>query len=297
MITFPQLEALLWIARLGTFERAANRLNTTQSTITKRIRELTLSCGVTPFEKFGRNLRLTPAGDALLELAEEAIGIRDRMIKLSDRRAMQETRIGLGVTDFSAQSWLPRFVQHVRKTQSFVRLDVSINNPHELLAQLATGKIDIAVCRDIESTEDLRAMSLAKVPMMWCISTMNRSAKDGAEDLGALTVIHQGRPRRSTDLFGGWYESQGLKFERTIDANSMDAILGLVLADCGAAILPADIVDPLIAQGRLTELKSLPKPPDIRFSLFLRGTEDGPRILQMTEDIKAFCDFSRLWRG
>ena len=39
MITLRQLEALYWIVQLGTFKRAAARLNTTQSAISKRIKE------------------------------------------------------------------------------------------------------------------------------------------------------------------------------------------------------------------------------------------------------------------
>jgi len=40
MITLKQIEALHWIAELGSFERAAAQLNTTQSTVSKRIQQL-----------------------------------------------------------------------------------------------------------------------------------------------------------------------------------------------------------------------------------------------------------------
>ena len=43
MVTLRQLLALHWIERLGTFERAAEHLNTTQSAISKRVQELELS--------------------------------------------------------------------------------------------------------------------------------------------------------------------------------------------------------------------------------------------------------------
>jgi DNA-binding transcriptional LysR family regulator len=43
MVTLKQLEALYWIGQLGTFERAATKLSTTQSTISKRIQELVVS--------------------------------------------------------------------------------------------------------------------------------------------------------------------------------------------------------------------------------------------------------------
>lgn len=51
MITLRQLEALYWISHLGTFERAATRLNTTQSAISKRIQELELVVGLAVFDR------------------------------------------------------------------------------------------------------------------------------------------------------------------------------------------------------------------------------------------------------
>ena len=41
-MTFKQLEALYWIARLGGFAQAANQLHTSQSAVSKRVHELEL---------------------------------------------------------------------------------------------------------------------------------------------------------------------------------------------------------------------------------------------------------------
>ena len=68
MINLRQLLALHWIERLGTFERAAEHLNTTQSAISKRIQELEASTGLQLFDRSQRGARLTasplPQGDA-----------------------------------------------------------------------------------------------------------------------------------------------------------------------------------------------------------------------------------------
>src|SRR3546814_12631871 len=59
MITLKQLEAFNWIAKLGTFERAAAKLNTTQSAISKRIQELEASIGLPLLDRSHRGARLT----------------------------------------------------------------------------------------------------------------------------------------------------------------------------------------------------------------------------------------------
>src|SRR3546814_17866011 len=69
-IAFYHLETLLWIARLGTFAAAAERLNMTQPAISVRGRELENHLGTVFFRREGRSLPLTPVGRALVRDTE-----------------------------------------------------------------------------------------------------------------------------------------------------------------------------------------------------------------------------------
>ena len=60
------LETLLWIARLGTFRAAAERLNTTQPAISARVREMEEQLGVALFRNEGRGVVLTAKGRELV---------------------------------------------------------------------------------------------------------------------------------------------------------------------------------------------------------------------------------------
>ena len=70
MITLKQIEALQWVVQLGTFERAAIKLNTTQSAISKRIKEFEVATGVSVFDRSQRGARLTEKGEHLLAMAQ-----------------------------------------------------------------------------------------------------------------------------------------------------------------------------------------------------------------------------------
>src|SRR3546814_11569038 len=61
-IALYHLETLLWIDRLGTFSAAAERLNTTQPTVSARMRELEQRLGTALFRRDGRAMSLTAAG-------------------------------------------------------------------------------------------------------------------------------------------------------------------------------------------------------------------------------------------
>ena len=69
-IALYHLETLLWIARLGTFGAAAERLNTTQPAISARVRELENLVGKQLFRREGRTMTLTPAGRQLVRESE-----------------------------------------------------------------------------------------------------------------------------------------------------------------------------------------------------------------------------------
>src|SRR3546814_16354527 len=61
-VSLYHLETLLWIDRLGTFSAAAERLNTTQPTVSARMRELEQRLGTALFRREGRAMSLTAAG-------------------------------------------------------------------------------------------------------------------------------------------------------------------------------------------------------------------------------------------
>ena len=92
------LETLLWIARLGTFRAAAERLNTTQPAISARVREIEEQLGVALFRREGRNMVLTARGRALVADFEPLwAGFESALFRASDfGGATGIVRIGSG---------------------------------------------------------------------------------------------------------------------------------------------------------------------------------------------------------
>ena len=68
VFNLKQLEALVWVADLGTFRKAAAHLNTTQPNISSRILGLETSLGVVSMQRDAGSVRMTAKGaDILLE--------------------------------------------------------------------------------------------------------------------------------------------------------------------------------------------------------------------------------------
>ena len=64
--SLKQLEALIWVGDLGSFRKAADRLNTTQPNISARIAGLETLLGVRLMERDAGSVRLTAKGQDVL---------------------------------------------------------------------------------------------------------------------------------------------------------------------------------------------------------------------------------------
>ena len=71
-VTLKQIEAFYWAAKLASFSIAASRLHVTQSSLSKRIKELEEAIGVELFERSGRRAQLTERGQRLLPIVDSS---------------------------------------------------------------------------------------------------------------------------------------------------------------------------------------------------------------------------------
>ena len=69
------VETFLWVARLGSFNAAAERLNTTQAAVSNRIATLERDLGVRLFERDVRSVRLSAIGQRAVSKAEELVRV------------------------------------------------------------------------------------------------------------------------------------------------------------------------------------------------------------------------------
>ena len=77
MLNFKHIEAFVTVSDLGSFRRAADRLNTTQPNISSRIAQLEFHLGVTLMERDAGSVRLTQKGKSLLGPARSVLAAMD----------------------------------------------------------------------------------------------------------------------------------------------------------------------------------------------------------------------------
>ncbi|MFD2854384.1 LysR family transcriptional regulator [Seohaeicola zhoushanensis] len=113
-VTLKQLEAFVWIADLGSFRAAAERLNTTQPNISARIAALEEILNVTLMERDAGSVRLTPRGRDLLDHARAVLRQTEALIAASGQKALFDGTLRLGVTEMIVHTWLKDFLRALR---------------------------------------------------------------------------------------------------------------------------------------------------------------------------------------
>src|SRR5690606_10312957 len=96
MIDFKQIDAFVWVAELGSFRAAAEKLNTTQPAISQRIAALEATMSVRLFERGARGIKLTEKGQELLSHAQRMLALRNEMMTVAKAQNAVRGTLRLG---------------------------------------------------------------------------------------------------------------------------------------------------------------------------------------------------------
>lgn len=292
--TLKQLETIYWIANLGTFERAALKLNTTQSAISKRIQELEIAIGTALFDRSLRGARLTEKGEYLVRIAEEMLDLQGRISALRDGSSVPVHRIRIGVTELVAMTWLPRMVARLHETYPGVALEPEVDMARNLYERLIDEKLDVIVIPETFSAPEVTAVKLADVQNEWMAAPGVVRGTDAVLDLQELSnypILSQGMRSGSGLYFSKWMRNQGIVFPRQISSDSMTALLGLTIAGLGISYMPRDCFSSLIDAGKLEVVAAAPALPLVPYSAMYRNDRPSSVSQAVVDLAREACDF------
>jgi len=143
--TFRQLQVFNQVARHLSFARAAEHLHLTPPAVTMQIKELESQVGLPLFERQGRQVSLTTAGEYMLVYARKILSTvkeaEDAALRL--RRAEAGT-LSLGIVGAASYFLMPMLARF-RQSHPAVALHLQVGNRQELLARLQGNEVDFAV--------------------------------------------------------------------------------------------------------------------------------------------------------
>lgn len=139
------LETFLWLARLKSFSRTAEKLHASQPAVSGRIVALEELLGVTLYERHVKGFELTPAGRRILDRCEQIVQLSRELKSVASEDNVLGRPLRIGASDVISLSWMPDLVSMLTTTFGDYQFDMITDSAPNLSRMLMNDEIDIAL--------------------------------------------------------------------------------------------------------------------------------------------------------
>jgi DNA-binding transcriptional LysR family regulator len=267
------LRYFLAVAELRSVRAASEQLHVTQPAISRQIKDLEDFIGAALFERTPRGLTLTAAGEAYLSEAREILARVDAANRLARQIASGvQGHLRLGFVENAAWSGIvSNALREFEQAVPHVLLELQPMNTPAQLEAIAAGRLDGGFCyrvgtlpEGIASVPVLEQNVVLAVPEAWTLGHTGPVATAELRETPFIMFPRSVYPAYYDHLLSACAE-RGLTLDIRQEATTETAILSLVSAGMGAAIVNAANRDRPPARVRFVELQDLSVPLPLEF--------------------------------
>ncbi|MFM2068809.1 MAG: hypothetical protein RLZZ584_3718 [Pseudomonadota bacterium] len=145
-VTLRQLRAFVTVARLASFARAADELHVTPPAVTQQIRELEAAVEIPLFDRSGRKVALSTAGEYFLVYARRLLAtLKEAEDAMARLRRLEVGLLTVGMVS-TAKYFVPRLLAQFRIEHPGVEVKLQVSqNREQLVALMEAGDCDLAI--------------------------------------------------------------------------------------------------------------------------------------------------------
>lgn len=286
-VTLQQLAYFVALADVRSFTGAADSLRVAQPTLSRQFKALEDELGAPLVQRTRGAVTLTSAGEAVLPLARRMLADMESVrVAVAELVGLQRGRMRVGATPSLCIGVLADVLRVFHERFPAIRLELAENGSHLLARSLLRNEIDIAVLTVPAGGLDA---GLELTPLLReRLSVASPASGKAPTSRGAMTVKELARrplvvPRRGYDLREVTlqaYADAGVTPRFAVEGGEMDAVLRLVEAGTGVAVVPD-----LVFAGRPRLRRTALNPPLYRTVALARRAD-----LTQSQAVQAFCD-------
>ena len=256
-ITIRQFQIFETVAEHLSYTRAAELLYLSQPAVSMQIKQLETEIGMPLFERMGRKIFLTEAGDELLVYARN---ISQQLVELDsvfdELRGSEKGRLKIAVAttaNYFALKLLGEF--YTRFSGTTISLDVT--NRKSLLEHLNNNTVDMVIMGQPPNDIDVEATAFLDNPLVVIAPKGHKLAEKKNIPLAVLqqeTFIMRERGSGTRIAMERFFEQSGYNISSVMEMSSNEAINQAVEAGLGLGIVSHHTLELELALGRLTVL-------------------------------------------
>ena len=241
-----RLTYFLAVAEELNFSRASERLKMAQPPLSRQIAQLEIQLGAELFDRSRSQIRLTQAGELLLDRTRS-------ILDLVEQTAGEVRRIGEGIAGrltiafvgTATYGILPKILRAYRAAHPDVELALTAMNNAELKSALIQKKIDIAIARPRLDDPELKTELLVREPLLLAVpDTYQRTSLRLSNFRTETFILYPRRPRPSfADLVIEVCKKEGFAPQNPMLAQDYQTAISLVSIGVGVSLVPASVAE------------------------------------------------------
>ncbi len=259
--------AFIKTAEYGSFTKAAEILNYSQSGISRMIHDLEREWKITLLERNRSGAKLTSDGSRLLPYAKSLCEEYRRLqIQVDDLHGVQSGMIRIGTFSSVATHWLPNMIRAFQKDYPGIDYELLLGDYSEIEEWISEGRVDCGFLR-LPAKPEFETIPLARDRLLAILPKTHPLASLAKVPIAAMCgdpfmLLEKGAKAEISELF----ERNGLTPHIHFTTWDDYAIMAMVESGLGVSILPELILKRIPYEIAVKEL-DVPAYRDIAFVL------------------------------
>ncbi len=241
------LKAFITVAKLRSFTNAADALHLTQPAISKRIAALEQQLDCKLFDRIGRSIALTEAGQALLPRASDILlSVKDTELAISNLSGRISGSLRLATSHHIGLHHLPQILKRFTLHYPDVHLELSFMDSEKAYDAVSQGDAELAIITlSNQPPSGITTTALWQDPLSFVVAYDHQLAKTAIvtlEQLSQFPAILPDTSTQTTQLVRELFDNHHLKLSISMATNYLETIKMMVSIGLGWSTLPNTMV-------------------------------------------------------
>jgi len=250
---FDHLVTFLEIAKQGSFSRAGQKLYRSQPAVSAQIRQLEQEYGQKLFDRVGKSVRLTVAGETLLEYAARLLTLRNESLRaVADQSATPRGLLAIGANEATCLYVLPNIFSEYQRRFPAVQISIYRNFSHKVLEKIEDGTVDVGIVTLPVKSPSLKVHSIFRDRLVLMVDPENPLAK--LKSVKTSDILDQSWIFPKTGFMRQVLDKQFRPFRAqlriTMELPSVGMIKRFVAAGLGVSVISEKFAQDDVAAGQ-----------------------------------------------
>ncbi|WP_334154511.1 LysR substrate-binding domain-containing protein [Tepidimonas sp.] len=255
--TFRQLRVFAEVAKHLSFARAAESLHLTPPAVTMQIKELEGHVGLPLFERQGRRVSLTTAGEYMLVYARKVLAtLKDAEDAAARLQRLETGTLTIGLLS-TATYFVPALLAEFTREHTGLDVRLAIGNREQLVQMLRNAEVDIAIMGRPPNELNVRAEPFGAHPHIFVAPIDHPLLRIGHPTVQSLLpygFIAREHGSGTRAVFDGFFERHRQELRIVMELPGNEAVKQAVMAGLGLSLLSLHTLRVELQHGLIARL-------------------------------------------